>query len=208
MKVNEQKTADKMWQDEKGTRVPVDRVHQNERFKEKAACKIAREALKTNNALEKFKTLCVELTEKAYQEDLKANKAPTKGGYTLYNFDRSIKIERSLNERIEFDDNLIKTAKEKFDDFLQAGTGSVEEVIRQMIMDAFSNTRKGKMDTKKVLHLLSYRDRISAEKYPTFHQALNLIEESIRRPDSKTYYRISIKQDGEYKSVELNFSNI
>lgn len=207
--INQQKPDQKTWQDEKGMEIPYSRVTKTERFKETAACKLAKQALSLNSDLAAFKKTCAETCEAAYQKDLANGKAPVKGGYTLYNFDRSVKIERSMNEQIQFDENLIGAAKEKFDSFLQEGTNGIDDIIRQLIMEAFSSTRKGKLDSKKVMNLLSYKERISEKKYPTFHEALSLIQQSIRRPDSKTYYRIWIRTEGgEYSNVDLNFSSI
>lgn len=207
--INQQKPDQKTWKDEKGMDIPYSRVTKTERYKETAAGRIAKQALALNADLAAFKKACAETCEAAYQKDLANGKAPVKGGYTLYNFDRSVKVERSMNEQIQFDENLIGAAKEKFDTFLQEGTNGVDDIIRQLIMEAFSSTRKGKLDSKKVMNLLSYKERISEKKYPTFHEALSLIEQSIRRPDSRTYYRIWIKGDGgEYTNIDLNFSSI
>lgn len=213
MKITEQKTTEKTWLDEKGTQVPFNRVTKEERNKERAAARLVNAAIKAENSLKEFKELCAKECEKAYRADLAIGKVATrensKGGYTLYNFDRTIKIERSINESIAFDENMIGAAKEKFDTFLMEGTAGIDDMIRTLISDAFSNTRKGGLDTKKVLSLLGYRARISEKKYPQFHEALDLIEQSIRRPDSKTYYRIWVKdENGQYQNIDLNFSNI
>jgi hypothetical protein len=209
MKITENKGADKFWRDEKGIEIPFARITKTERMKERGSVKIATEALKMSEQLKKFKELCAAECEKCFQSDLAEGKAPTKGGYTLFNFDRSIKIERSINENITFDENLIGAAKEKFDTFLKVGTAGVEDIICQLIMDAFSSNKKGKLDSKKILNLLSYKQRISDKKYPEFHQALTLIEQAIRRPDSKIYYRIWLKdENNEYQNIDLNFSSI
>jgi Protein of unknown function (DUF3164) len=209
MKITEQKTTEAFWTDEKGIQIPFNRTTKLERAKEKSAIKLAGMALKIQEGLLEFKKQCIEACEKAYQADLKEGKAPSKGGYTLFNFDKSIKVERSLNENITFDENLIGAAKEKFDEFLQAGTEGVDEMVRALIMDAFSSNKKGKLDSKKIMGLLSYKERISEKKYPHYHEAIKLIEQSIRRPDSRIYYRIWIKDEtNAYKQVDLNFSSL
>lgn len=209
MKIKEQKGENNMWIDEKNISIPFNRVTKNERLKEKLSVNIAKAAIKLQDELTEFKQKCIDSCEKAYQAELKEGKASTKGGFTLYNFDKSIKIERSINETITFDENLIGAAKDKFDEFLKSSTGGVEDMIQELIMSAFSSNKKGKLDAKKVMSLLSYRSRIKAEKYPAFHEALNLIEQSIRRPDSKTYFRIWIKDDNnEYQNIDLNFSSL
>lgn len=202
-------SAQGTWNDEKGVAIPANRVTKTEKVKEKLSTKIAKGALKLSEDLIAFKTACKEACEKAYQKDLEAGKTSTKGGYTLYNFDKSVKIERTMNEAITFDENIIGAAKEKFDQFLQEGTVGVDEMVRSLIMDAFSSNKKGKLDSKKIMSLFSYKERISEKKYPHYHEALKLIEEAIRRPDSKIYYRIWIKDGAnEYQNIDLNFSSI
>ena len=85
---------------------------------------------------------------------------------------------------------------------------ALNEMIRQLILDAFSTSR-GRLDTKKVLGLVKYRQRVPANKYPQFHQAINAVEDAIRRPDSKLYFRIAERNDeGKYININLNFSSI
>lgn len=209
MKIKEQKGENNMWIDEKNISIPYNRVTKNERLKEKLSVSVAKSAIALCNTLKEFKQKCMDACEKAYQAEFKEGKASAKGGFTLYNFDKSIKIERSINENITFDENLIAAAKDKFDEFLKSSTGGIDEMVQELIMSAFSSNKKGKLDSKKVLSLLSYKSRIKETKYPAFHEALNLIEQSIRRPDSKTYFRIWIKdENNEYQNIDLNFSSL
>ena len=79
------------------------------------------------------------------------------------------------------------------------------EFVKDLVTDAFS-TSKGKLDAKKVMSLLKYRNKI---KDYQFQEALNLIETSIRKPDSKTYFRVwERREDGSYGIVDLNFSSL
>jgi hypothetical protein len=78
-------------------------------------------------------------------------------------------------------------------------------MIKQIVTDAFSTTR-GKLDAKKVMSLLRYKDKV---KDALFLESMELLEKSIRRPDSRIYHRISERQpDGSYKAIDLNFSSI
>ena len=72
-------------------------------------------------------------------------------------------------------------------------------------MSAFETSR-GKLDTKKVLSLKRHASRIKDKRY---HEAMDLIDKAIRKPESKTYFRVWEKdENGQYKSVDLNFSSI
>jgi hypothetical protein len=132
-------------------------------------------------------------------------KPEQKGNFTWYNFDRTIKIEVSINDRIEFDDLQITACKQKLDEFLNEQLDSKTEFVREMVTDAFSTSR-GKLDAKKVLSLMKYKSKI---KHQLFQEALTLLTDSIRRPDSRTYFRIWEQQpDGRYELLDLNFSSI
>jgi hypothetical protein len=202
-----QKVKDKKWTDEAGSVVPLDYVSPGNRFKERAAARILKDAKRINKQLKDFKVKMQELCNAVYLkmlEEFKA-KAESKGNFTWFNFDRSIKIDVTVNERIDFDDLTIKACKQKLHEFLDQNLSAKQEFVKEMVTDAFSTSR-GKLDAKKVMGLLKYRQQIKA---PLFQDALNLLEESVRRPDSKVYFRIWERNDaGEYKLIDLNFSSI
>jgi hypothetical protein len=76
-----------------------------------------------------------------------------------------------------------------------------------MILDAFETQRSNQLDTKRVLALSRYESKI---KNKLFSEAVKLISESIRRPNSKSYYRIWVKDEttGAFENVELNLSSL
>ena len=74
-----------------------------------------------------------------------------------------------------------------------------------MVIEAFE-TSKGAIDTKKVLSLTKHKDRVNNK---LFSEAVLLINQAIRRPKSKTYRRVWIKDgSGKYQNVELNLSSL
>lgn len=205
-KIEKQKSTDQYWTDEKGIQCLYSRTTNSERLMEAQSYKLAKEALKLNQELSAFKNYVREVCQEVYDTYMAEKEAtPTKGNFTWYNFDRSIKIEVSINERIEFDDLGITACKSKLHDFLKENVESKDAFIKDMVMDAFETSR-GKLDAKKVMSLLRYRSKI---KNPLFQEALNLLEESIRRPESKTYFRVSTRTaEGKYEVIDLNFSSI
>ncbi|HSW64955.1 MAG TPA: DUF3164 family protein [Dissulfurispiraceae bacterium] len=201
----------KVWKDEKGFEIPASRITGIEKLKERKATQLLREAQRLHEALTTYKrtvaAACAEVYAAAMEYAGVQNKE-AKGNFTWYNFDRSIKIEASVNERIDFDDGLIAAAKDKFYEFLSNNTTGVDEMVRSLIMDAFSTTR-GRLDAKRVMGLVRYRERINKKRFPLFHEAVDLIEQSIRRPESRTYFRVwERRADGEYDAIDLNISSI
>jgi hypothetical protein len=204
----------KVWKDESGLVIPAKRITQAEKLKEATCDKLLKKALRIQVLLVGFKEEISIEADKVFTAVMEENggtlRENWKGNFTVYNFDRSIKIEVSMQDQIRFDDALIEVAKQHFDTFLQsaAGSAAVDEMIRDMITDAF-NTSRGRLDTRKVLGLISYRQRIPKGKYPHFHMALDAIEKGTTRTFSKKYHRISVRgEDGKYEAVDLNFSSL
>lgn len=195
------------WIDETGTPIPFNRLNKIEKLKEQVSGYIIRDSLKINKNLGDFKLHVEGYLQQIADELCKEKKQPKnhKGNYTFYNFDRSIKVEVNVNENVRFDESLISKARECLDDFIKKNVQGTDEVVRALINSAFHNT-KGGLDSKKVLSLMKYRTKIKAAK---FHEALDLIEQSISRPSSKKYFRVWAKDNqGAYQNIDLNFSSI
>jgi hypothetical protein len=206
--VKQQTAKDVQWKDESGMHVPFSRTTAAERFREKASYKIYQSALKLNSDLNAFKEGIMKASEYALELTMKENKTatkPRKGNFTWFNFDRSLKIEVNINERIAFDETLISLCKEKLQEFLDGNLTTTEEFVKELVNDAFHNT-KGALDAKKVMNLLKYRSKIKDQRY---QDAMDMLEKSIRKPDSKSYYKVWVKNpEGKYDYVDLNFSSL
>ena len=206
---NLQKPKDKVWHDETGMAIPVNRLTKSEKLKEKYAGKIIKDAIRLHEQLKKLKAYIVEASRHVLEEVMKETgtdlKEGYKGNFTWYNFDRSIKIEINVNTPIEFDDMLIEAAKEKFKEFLNNNITTENAFVKELILDAFE-TRKGKLDVKRVLNLTRYRDKVND---PLFSEAVDLINKAIRQRKSKMYIRLFAKdEEGKYQQIDLNFSSI
>lgn len=200
------KTSDAFWVDESGVSIPVSRVTKTEKKVERYSAAILKKAIKLNADLKAFKQdvtiRCAEIAD-AILADLKSG-ATRKGNFTFYSFNRHIKIVVDVQERIDFDDLTIEAAKDKLEEFLDEKIES-EPMVKELVLTAFNKSR-GKLDVKKVLSLLKYREKVNDSR---FSEALDLIEKAIRRPQSKSYFRIWQKDaTGEYELVDLNFSSV
>lgn len=203
------KTKDPVWQDETGMSIPVNRVTKAERLTERKTAQIVKKALDLNKRLTDFKRFIKETAKEIYNAHLKENggkeKTDYKGNFTFYNFDRSVKVEVNVSEPIEFDDIHIQLAQEKLQEFLENNINADNEFIKQLVLDAFK-TRRGKLDTKRVLNLTRYVDKV---KDPLFKEAVELINKSIRRRPSRLYFRVFVKDDnGSYQNIDLNLSSV
>lgn len=198
---------DEKWIDETGMAIPRNRVTDFEKKRERSLGKILKDAQVVNDKLKAFKALVRDEAKELFEKAMEDNevKIDSKGNFTIFSFDRSIKLEVSISSQIKFDDLTIKAAQELLNEFLDETVESKFDFVKDLVTEAFSTSR-GKLDAKKVMGLLKYRSRINHDK---FHKACELIEKAITRPDSKSYYRISLRdEEGAYQNVELNFSMI
>lgn len=198
-------SKDKVWKDHTGLPVPYTRTTALERLQERNANTLLKDALRLNAQLIAFKDKVAKLHQAvvAAHEKREGVEVKRKGNMMWYNFDRSIRVEADVQERIEFESITISQAREKLNEFLAGAVRSDVEFVTELITSAFSTTN-GKLDAKKVMSLLGFRHKIKAQ---LFQDAMNLIQKSITRTDSRVYFRIAVRQeDGSYESVNLNFS--
>jgi hypothetical protein len=196
--------AKKQWIDLNGNEVPAQYVPKIDKDRERITLKHLKRAKKLSEQLERFKEELLADCDAVYEKMLADNNVPgnSKGGFSISTFDRDAKIEISVQERIEFDD-LISVAHEKIKLYLEEKTQGVDHDLQQIINQAFE-TRKGRMDVKRILGL--FRLKIN---HPTWMEAMELIKQSINRNNSKRYARVWEKdKNGEYRNIELNFSSI
>lgn len=199
---------EKTWKDETGADIPANRITKSEKLRERLIYKAAKDASSISKQLVEFKGKVVSHVQQIIDAVVLENegKAITKkGSITLYNFDGSIKIETNVSERIDFDDILLQQCKAKLDEMLNDNLTSIDDFIKEIIMSAFE-TSKGKPDHRRLLGLKKYLARV---KNPLFHEAMELLDKSIRRPDSRAYYRVWVRdENGKYQNIDLNFSSV
>lgn len=208
--ITQQTSKQSHWEDETGAVVPFNRLTASEKLREKMAARLLKGAQKLNADLAAFKALFAD-THAEIVEAIQAEnkiKPDSKGNFTWFNFNRTIKVEASIDQLIKFDDVLIDGAKKKLLNLISENV-KADDFIKNIITDAFQ-TSSGRLDTKRVLGLKKHTDRISNPQIrEEWAAAMDLIDKSISRPSTKTYYRISLLDDnGEFQAIDLNFSSV
>ncbi len=202
------KASDKLWKEESGMAIPNNRLTKYEKKAERELAKIARTAISLNAKLVEFKDHVQVTVRELYEQYMAENNGKlgkNKGNVSLYNFDRSVKVEVNVNEQITFDDLGIENVRAKLMAFIDDNINREKEFIVALVKSAFETSR-GKLDVKKVLSLKKHASRI---KSPQYQEAMHLLDKAIRRPRSKTYFRVWIRNaEGGYDDVQLNFSSI
>lgn len=205
-----QESKQAVWIDESGAQIPYNRTTPLERLKERKAFTLFTKSKSISEKLADFKNEVTDIVNEVLEAARVANevKLTGKGNFTFYNFDRSLKIEVNVNEMIRFDEITIESAKEVLLELIRKNIQGDDFVI-SLVEDAFQTSR-GKLDTKKVLGLKKHGSRIkNKELKKEWNRAMDLIDKSISRPKSKTYYKVWFKDEsGEYQPIELNFSSL
>jgi hypothetical protein len=197
--------AAKEYRDKDGHLIPARFVPVLDRKKDTFAARMAKKATTISEKLSDFKTELLDGVDELYLDMLKevgVKPSSRKGNVTITTFDKDIKIEVNVKERIEFSDE-ITIAQDKINEFLAKKTDGVDQELAELVTSAFSTT-KGRLDTKRILSLFSLKikDRLWLE-------AMELIKRSIQRNSSKRYVQIFQKDErGEYRSIPLDIARV
>jgi hypothetical protein len=194
-----------VWQNHKGQDVPREYVSAFDRKKEQALGSLLKKAEKINELLTAFKVESFDIGDALYEMMLKeANISGTnrKGNYTLFNFDKSVKLEVNVSDRIEFDEN-IEFAQLKLNEFIEVKLTGSDSELRELINNAFT-TSKGRLDSKRILSLFTLKIT-----HPLWVEAMELIKRSISTNNTVRYLSMWVRDAfGKYEQVNLNFSNL
>lgn len=206
-----QKTSASVWSNASNEEVPVKYIPKSDVMKEQSAAKIHKLATSVEKSLNELYAIINEATE-AIRKQVTAefsiaekNLRGKKGNYTWFNFDRSLKVEVEVNPILKWDQALMTEAHAQLNDFLGSSLSDTQEMIRDLVTKAFSNS-KGMIDSSRVFQILKYKDKISNKK---FQRACELISNAHQVDTTKTYMRVWEKDiDGSYRNINLNFSSI
>ena len=198
-----QKAGDKHWKDVDNVSVPKKYISKIDQKTERVVAKVLLKTIAFQKKAVELKNIMIDECDELYFEMMKAagiDVKERKGNYTVFSFDRSIKLEMKVSDRIEFDEK-INFAHEKIKEFLVLKTKGVDNVLTELINGAF-NTQSNRLDTKSIFKLFKYKIKDSI-----WLEAMDLIKESIQKNKSVRYLAIYQKDDdGKYNQIQLNFS--
>ncbi|MAG77442.1 MAG: sulfate transporter [Colwelliaceae bacterium] len=127
----------------------------------------------------------------------------TKGNVTLYSFDRKIKIERSRQDRLCFNENLV-AAKAMIDECIKRWSKGSNKNLQAIVQGAFKTDKKGRFSAAKVLSLRQHN--IQDEQWQLAMQAL---ADAIEVDSSAEYFRIYYREEnGTYRQLALDIADI
>lgn len=191
------------WVDASGHEVPVEYIDKTIKQRDKIVHSVIAKAQRLNKRLEQEKLAVVKSIQDYLASVAGKYGESWKGNTTLYNFDKTLKIEVNISEHIEFDERL-QIAKSKIDHCIERWSEGSRKEIATLIGSAFKVDKKGCINTKLILGLRQHKFDDDEWK-----EAMDIISDAICVVNSKAYYKFFIKNDKDtWEVVQLNFSNI
>lgn len=202
------KKAIKTFKDHNGFDVPITAIAKSDLQKDKVSRKLGDKFKEMSLKLQHLKDWAFDEADAIYELQLKAYEIDgrdvdkMKGNFTFYSYDKQLKVEVNIGQKMEFDDK-INLAKAEIDAYLQEITEGFSNDIVTIVNHAFTTVR-GKLDHKRILQLFSYKI-----KNARWEKAMQLLKDSITTNHSKRYIKVSERDStGEYQVINVQFSSI
>ena len=199
----DQKTK-KIWVNHRGETVPEQYISGYDKRKERKLYTLLKRADALNKQLSLFKHELFISTDSLYDELFREHNMERtgKGNYTMFNFDKSIKVEVSVQDMVDFDDR-ITVAQAKINEYLELKLQGADQDLSILVNNAFKTT-KGRLDKSRIFGLFQLKIT-----HPMWAEAMELIKQSITSNSTRRYAQIYRRQeDGKYVQVQLNFASL
>ena len=204
-----------LWIDQKGMPIERFRVKKAEVANERALKGIFTDALRIAKLLQKLRSRIDEAMKHCYvvflTEEGEVIPEGDMPGFTLHNFNRTVKVVREAKNLTQWDPNFMQVALERFEKFFDSNLTMFKEdkmsVMRDMILSTFKD-KGGRFDTRQVHDILKFRNHPSVEDDVEFQSAIEAIEQAKGKGKTVYYDRIYVWDNGGWTEVQLNFSKV
>ncbi len=201
------KDKDGNWLDDRGRPIPEQYIPATDKKRDKLVESTFKKVVKLAEKISETKVEIVSAIDKYLNELAKENRTREnwKGNILLHNFDKSLVIDRRIDDNIGFDEKLhmVKTIVDKW---LYDRLNGIDENLGKVITQAFNVDKQGRVNTAMLMKLLHLEIEDSEWK-----KAMRLLKESIIIKSSKQYinFKRKVKQDsGEiWETIVLNFND-
>lgn len=202
------KDKDGNWLDEKGRPIPEQYIPATDKKRDALVERTFKKVVKLAEKIAETKVEIVGSIDKYLDEIAKENRVREnwKGNILLQNFDKSLVVERRIDDHIGFDEKLhmVKTIVDKW---LHDRLDGIDENLGKVITQAFNVDKQGRVNTAMLMKLLHLEIEDSEWK-----KAMRMLKESIIVKSSKQSinFRRKVKKDsGEtWEVIVLNFNDV
>lgn len=196
------------WLDDRGRPVPEQYIPASDKKRDALVERLIKKASKLSDKLAAEKVEIVTAIDKYLDELAKENKVREnwKGNILLQNFDKSLCIERRIDDNIGFDEKL-QMVKTIVDKWIASRLHGIDDNLGKVISQAFNVDKKGRVNTAMLMKLL-HLEIDDAE----WKKAMKLLKESIIVKSTKQaiIFKRKVKMDSgeEWENIILNFNDI
>ena len=201
------KDKDGNWLDDRGRPVPEQYIPATDKKRDQLVERTFKKVVKLSEKIAETKCEIVGSIDKYLDELAKENRVREnwKGNILLQNFDKSLCIERRIDDNIGFDEKL-QMVKTIVDKWIAGRLDGIDENLGKVITQAFNVDKQGRVNTAMLMKLLHLEIEDSEWK-----KAMRMLKESIIVKSSKQSinFKRKVKKDsGEiWEAVVLNFND-
>jgi Protein of unknown function (DUF3164) len=191
------------WQDANGNLVPVSKIKDIDKDRNKAVIGLCEQAKKASASLLGFKLTAAQAVDEFVAHSLdkyEVKHGGKRGNVTLVSYDGRYMVKRQIQDKIVFDERL-QAAKILIDKFIVSASKGSSADIKLLVNKAFDVDSAGNINVGRVLELRSYEIT-----HPDWLEAMGAIGDSIKVASTKAYLRFYERNDtsGEYLSINLD----
>lgn len=191
------------WRDAKGNLTPAELVKEIDKARDALVHEWVERGRDLSKAISHFKEgifgdvqAFIELSAEKYGAKVGGNK----GNVTLFSYDGKYKIQRAINESLQFDER-IQAAKVLIDECLNEWSEGSRPELKTLIERAFNVDKEGNLNTSRILGLR--RVEIQDSRW---QNAMQAISESVQVVSSKAYVRLyeRVGETDQYVPIALD----
>ena len=195
------------WRDAKGNLTPAELVKEIDKERDALVHEWVERGRDLSKAISHFKEgifgdvqAFIELSAEKYGAKVGGNK----GNVTLFSYDGKYKIQRAINESLQFDER-IQAAKVLIDECLNEWSEGSRPELKALIERAFNVDKEGNLNTSRILGLR--RVDIQDERW---QNAMQAISESVQVVSSKAYVRLyeRVGESDQYVPIALDVAGV
>ena len=195
------------WRDAKGNLTPAELVKEIDKARDALVHEWVERGHDLSKAISHFKEgifgdvqAFIELSAEKYGAKVGGNK----GNVTLFSYDGKYKIQRAINESLQFDER-IQAAKVLIDECLNEWSEGSRPELKALIERAFNVDKEGNLNTSRILGLR--RVEIQDSRW---QNAMQAISESVQVVSSKAYVRMyeRVGDSDKYVPIALDVAGV
>lgn len=191
-----------------GHLVPEDMIDDLDKLRDDTVAAIVRGAQVLQQQMAAFKTQTfadIETFMQISAERYHTTWGGKKGNVSLISYDGKYKVQLAVSDRIAFGEQL-QIAKQLVDECIHNWTNGSNDRVRALIEHAFQTDKEGRINTARVLNLMS----LKIDDDPNWTAAMKALRDSINVVSTARYIRLyeRIGKTDQYKQISLDLAGI